>query len=62
MRGVLEPKEAKAPEPRPNADDAPVVGVLVLVVLRGSMLLKGFGLPLPALSGPKRFAEGKALE
>ena len=65
VRGVLfadEPKEAKAPEPRPNAEDAPVVGVLLLVVLRGSILLKGFGLPVPALSGPMRLAEGKARE
>lgn len=65
VRGVLfvdEPKDAKAPEPSPNAEEAPVVGVLVLVALTGSILLKGLGLPLPALSGPKRFAEGKARE
>lgn len=38
--GVLlaDPKEAKAPEPSPNADDAP--GGAVLFVFRGVMLLE----------------------
>ena len=64
VRGVLfvEPNEAKAPEPSPNAEDAPVVGVVVLLALKGAMLLKGFVLPPLALSGPNRLAEGKARE
>ena len=64
VRGVLfvEPKDAKAPDPSPNAEDAPVVGVVVLLALKGAMLLKGFVLPPLALSGPNRLAEGKARE
>ena len=56
VRGVLfaEPNDAKAPDPRPNAEDAPVVGVVVL------LLLSGLDFPPPALS--RRLAEGKARE
>ena len=39
---VAEPKLANAPDPRPNADDAPAVGDAMLEVLSGAMLLKGF--------------------
>lgn len=61
--GVLaeEPKDAKAPEPSPNAEDAPFgVGEEIFVVLSGDIPLNGFDLPLPAVSLPKRFADGYA--
>ena len=49
LPGVLgvfdEPKEAKAPDPRPKALDAPVVGDETVFVFRGEMALKG--LPRP---------------
>ena len=49
--GVLEedPKDAKAPEPKPNAEDAdaPAVGDAIPEVLRGAMALKGFRSELP---------------
>lgn len=53
--GVLavDPKDAKAPDPSPKAEDAPLVGEATLVVVKGEMLLKGF-LPLFAVSPPKR--------
>ena len=53
--GVLadEPKEANAPDPSPNADDAPVEGDVTLVVARGGMPLRGFVL---LLNESKRFA------
>ena len=41
----LEPNDAKAPDPRPKAEDAPDVGEATPVVVRGEMPLKGFGLP-----------------
>lgn len=54
-----DPKEAKAPEPSPNAEDAPFgVGEEIFVVLRGDIPLNGLGLPLPAVSLPKRFTDG----
>ena len=46
--GVLtdDPKDANAPEPRPNAEEAPAVGEATLVVVvDGEMVLKGFDLP-----------------
>ena len=49
----LEPNDAKAPDPRPKAEDAPDVGEATPVVVRGEMPLKGFGLPL---SPPGRLA------
>ena len=61
--GVLteDPKEAKAPEPSPNAEDAPFgVGEEIFVVLRGDIPLNGLGLPLEAVSLPKRFTDGYA--
>lgn len=48
-----EPKEANAPEPRPNADEALVEGEDTPVD-RGEIALKGLERPW-ALSGPKRF-------
>lgn len=48
VRGVLvdDPKDAKAPEPRPKADEAPLVGEATFVVVKGAMLLSGFDLLL----------------
>lgn len=56
-----DPKDANAPEPSPNAEDAPFgVGEEIFVVVSGEIPLNGFGLPLPALSLPNRFADGYA--
>ena len=58
--GVLmeDPKDAKAPEPSPKAEDAPFgVGEEIFVVLRGGIPLNGLGLPLPGVSLPKRFTD-----
>ena len=57
--GVLaeDPKDAKAPDPRPKADEAPLVGDAVFVVVNGAMPLNGLGLLLNDPSTPpKRFA------
>ena len=52
-----DPKDAKAPDPRPNADEAPLVGEAVVVVVKGAMPLNGLGLLLKGPSAPpKRFA------
>lgn len=51
-----DPNEAKAPDPSPNAEEAPAVGEAILVVVTGAMLLKGFDLLLKEPSPPKRFA------
>lgn len=52
-----EPKEAKAPDPSPNAEDAPEVGDDTLLVLRGDIALNGFDRPWDGVSPPpKRFA------
>jgi hypothetical protein len=51
-----DPKDAKAPEPSPNADDALLVGDPTLVVVNGGMPLKGLDLLLKDPSPPKRFA------
>ena len=55
--GVLpdEPNDAKAPDPNPKADEAPVVGEATLVVVTGAMPLNGFDLLLKDPSPPKRF-------
>lgn len=54
--GVLgAPKDANAPDPSPNAEDAPADGEETPVV-EGEMELKGFD-RLCELSGPKRFEE-----
>ena len=53
--GVLEeePKDAKAPEPRPKADEPALAGDATLAVLNVEMPLKGF-FPVLVLSAPKR--------
>jgi len=51
-----DPNDAKAPEPSPNAEDAPLVGEATLVVVNGAMPLKGLDLLLKDPSPPKRFA------
>ena len=62
VAGVLgvfaeEPNDAKAPDPRPKADEAPVVGEAVFVVVNGVIPLNGLDLPLKDPSPPpKRFA------
>jgi hypothetical protein len=53
---VAGPNDAKAPVPRPKADDAPVVGEEMLFVVKGETLLNGFERPPCELSAPpKRF-------
>lgn len=57
--GVLaeDPNDAKAPDPRPKADEAPLVGEATFVVVKGAMPLNGLGLLLRDPSPPpKRFA------
>lgn len=56
--GVLaeDPKEAKAPEPSPKAEEAPDVGDATLVVVKGAIPLNGLDLLLKDPSPPKRFA------
>lgn len=56
--GVLaeDPKDANAPDPSPNAEDAPVVGEATVVVVKGEMPLNGLDLPLAEPSPPKRLA------
>lgn len=46
--GVLveEPKDAKAPDPSPKAEEAPLVGDATLVVVRGATLVNGLVLLL----------------
>lgn len=53
----MEPNDAKAPDPRPKADDAPVVGEAMLVVVSGDMPL---AFPPAAPSPPNLFAAGYA--
>lgn len=55
---VAEPNDANAPEPRPNADEPPVVGDASPPVVSGATPLKGF-LPPCDESPPNRFVEGK---
>ena len=52
---VVDPKDAKAPEPRPKAEDAPVVGVDAPVVVKGEIPFNGFALSPALPSVPKRF-------
>lgn len=52
------PKDAKAPEPRPKAEDAPVVGGATLVVVKGAMPLSEV-LPAGVLSPPNRLVAEK---
>ncbi len=48
-----DPKEAKAPDPNPNALDAPAVGDGIAAVGE-DMALKGFALPCDEVSPPYR--------
>lgn len=56
--GVLaeDPKDAKAPEPSPKAEEAPDVGDAAFVVVKGAIPLNGLDLLLKDPSPPKRFA------
>ena len=59
VRGVFaeDPNDAKAPDPRPKAEEAPLVGEAVFVVVKGAMPLNGLDLLLKDPSPPpKRFA------
>lgn len=49
----MEPNDAKAPDPRPKAEDAPVVGEAMPVVVSGEMPL---AFPPAAPSPPNLFA------
>ena len=51
---VAEPNEAKAPEPRPKAPEAPVVGEEIPLVFKGVTALKGLLRPCEDVL-PKRF-------
>lgn len=52
-----DPNDAKAPDPRPKADEAPLVGEAAFVVVKGAMPLNGLDLLLKDPSPPpKRFA------
>ena len=53
---AVDPKDAKAPEPSPKAEDAPVVGVDTPVVVNGDMPLRGLALSPALPSVPSRFA------
>lgn len=52
---VAEPKEAKAPDPSPKAEEPPVVGEAKALGVNGAMPLNGFLLPCDE-SPPVRFA------
>ena len=57
---MAEPNEANAPEPRPNAEDPPVVGEFKPLPVRGGIALNGFARPLwDEVSPPKRLEAGK---
>ena len=52
-----DPNDAKAPDPRPKADEAPLVGEATFVVVNGAIPLNGLDLLLKDPSPPpKRFA------
>lgn len=48
---VVDPNDAKAPEPSPKAEEAPVVGEEMFVVVKGDMPFIVFAFP-PALPSP----------
>jgi len=54
---VADPKEEKAPEPSPNAAEAPPVGEDMPTVVRGETLLKGLERPPCELTVPTRLLE-----
>jgi len=51
---LIEPNDAKAPDPKPNALDAPAVGEGMAVV-EGEIALNGFVFPWDELSPPNLF-------
>lgn len=52
-----DPNDAKAPDPRPKAEEAPLVGEAAFVVVKGAIPLNGLDLLLKDPSPPpKRFA------
>ena len=53
---AVDPKDAKAPEPSPKAEDAPVVGVDTPVVVNGDMPFSRLALSPALPSVPGRFA------
>ena len=56
---VEDPKEAKAPEPSPKAEDAPAVGDAIAPLPPGVSELKGLGLPCEEESPPDRLDDEK---
>lgn len=52
----VDPNDAKAPDPRPKAEEAPLVGDATLVVVKGAIPLNGLVLLLKEPSPPNRFA------
>lgn len=58
-----EPKEAKAPEPKPKAVEAPEFGEDIALVVKGEKALKGLRPPCEeSPPPPKRLAEGTVLD
>ena len=53
---AVDPKDAKAPDPSPKAEDAPVVGVDTPVVVNGDMPFSGLALNPALPSVASRFA------
>jgi hypothetical protein len=51
---VADPNDAKAPVPRPNADEAPEVGDEMVLVVKGETVLKGLRAPCELSAPPKR--------
>ena len=54
-----DPKEAKAPDPSPNAEDAPAVGDATAPLPPGVSALKGLDLPCEELSPARRLVAEK---
>ena len=54
-----DPNEAKAPEPSPNAEDAPAVGDATAPLPPDVSALKGFDFPCEEVSPPKRLVAEK---
>jgi hypothetical protein len=57
-----DPNDANAPDPRPNAVDAPTVGDATLAGTTGDIVLKGLDRPCEEVSPPKRFDAEKLRE
>ncbi len=58
---VEEPKDAKAPDPKPNAEEAPAAGEATFEVFKGVMPLREFLLP-DVPSPPERLVAEKVRE